>query len=72
MVRRRKRNLSLAGDLRASLEEAARWARGEKTGAIVHRVIPSQAKARRAAKLLGLIKRKPAAGRRALKKTKVS
>jgi hypothetical protein len=71
-VKRSTKPPSLADDLRASLEEALRWTRGEDTGAIVRHVIPSKAKARRAAKLLGLIKHEPKAVRRALKKTKAS
>jgi hypothetical protein len=72
MGKRKEREPGLAEDLRTSLEELARWARGEKTGAIVHQVIPSEAKARRARKILGLIKHEPKAVRRALKKTKAS
>lgn len=63
---------SLADDLRESVDELARWARGEKTGVVVHRVIPSEAKARRAAQVLGLIKRAPKVARRALKGRKAS
>jgi putative transcriptional regulator len=44
----------LADDIRASLQEALRYARGEKTGAIVHRVIPSDTDAREARHKLGL------------------
>ena len=44
----------LADDIRASLEEAVRWARGEKTHVIIHTVIPSESDARRARHTLGL------------------
>jgi putative transcriptional regulator len=44
----------LADDIRASLQEALRYARGEKTGAIVHRVTPSDTDAREARHKLGL------------------
>jgi putative transcriptional regulator len=50
----RKTKPSLADDIRASLQEALRYARGEKTGAIVHRVIPSDTDAREARHKLGL------------------
>jgi hypothetical protein len=53
-VKSRKKKRRLADDLRESLEEALRWARGEETGAIVHTVVPSAAKARRARQKLGL------------------
>ncbi|MFA6267503.1 MAG: helix-turn-helix domain-containing protein [Pseudolabrys sp.] len=52
---------SLADDIRESLEEAVRWARGEKTGAIVHTVIPSDTDARLARHKLGLTQREFAA-----------
>lgn len=45
---------SLADDLRASWEEALAYARGEKTGATVHRVTPSDTDAREARHKLGL------------------
>jgi putative transcriptional regulator len=51
----------LAKDLMASLEEAVRWARGEKTNVIVHTVIPSDTDAREARHKLGLSQRKFAA-----------
>ena len=63
---------TLADDLRESLEEMRRLARGEETGAVVHRVIPNKAKAQRAAQTLGLIKRGPKAVARALKGQKAS
>jgi len=72
VAKQRKREPGLADDLRAGLQELLRWVRGEETGAIVHRVIPSKAKARRAAKLLGLRNYQPNAVRRALKKIKAS
>ena len=54
---RKKKKPSLADDIMASLEEAVRWARGEKTGAIVHTVIPSDTDARLARHRLGLSQR---------------
>ena len=47
----------LAGDIRASLEELRDFVAGKKTGAIVHRVIPSQTDAREARHKLGLSQR---------------
>jgi putative transcriptional regulator len=44
----------LADDLRASLDELRDFVSGEKTGAIVHRVVPSQTDAREARHKLGL------------------
>ena len=49
-----KAKLSLADDIQASLREALKYARGEKADVIVHRVVPSAAKARRARIKLGL------------------
>ena len=60
-VTRRKKKPTLADDIRASLEEAVRWARGEKTGAVVHTVIPSDTDAREARHKLGLSQREFAA-----------
>jgi len=57
----RKKKPTLADDIMASLEEAVRWARGEKTGAIVHTVIPSDTDARLARHKLGLSQREFAA-----------
>lgn len=56
-VRRKREKPTLADDIRASLEEAVRWARGEKTSAIVHIVIPSDTDARLARHKLGLSQR---------------
>jgi putative transcriptional regulator len=53
-VTRRKEKSSLADDIRASLQEALAYARGEKTGAVVHRVTPSDTDAREARHKLGL------------------
>jgi hypothetical protein len=72
VVKKLKNKPTLSNDLRASLDELARWARGEETGAIVRLVIPSAAKAQRAREKLRLIKREPNAVRRALKKRKAS
>jgi putative transcriptional regulator len=47
----------LADDLRASLDELRDFVAGKKTGAIVHRVIPSHTDAREARHKLGLSQR---------------
>jgi putative transcriptional regulator len=60
-VKQQTKKPSLADDIRASLEEALRFARGEKTGAIVHNVIPSDTDAREARHKLGLSQREFAA-----------
>jgi putative transcriptional regulator len=60
-VSKPSRKPSLADDLRASWEEALAMARGEKTGAIVHTVIPSDTDARLARHRLGLTQREFAA-----------
>ena len=57
----------LADDIRASFEEARNYFAGKKTDVIVHTVIPSAAKARKARHTLGLSQREPKAVRRALK-----
>jgi hypothetical protein len=62
-----KKKPALADDIRASLQEAVKYARGEKADVIVHHVIPSYSKARRARQILGLPPREPKAVRRALK-----
>ncbi len=49
-----KAKRSLADDIQASFQEALTYARGEKADVIVHRVVPSAAKARRARIKLGL------------------
>jgi putative transcriptional regulator len=51
----------LADDLRASLDELRDFVAGKKTGAVVHRVIPSQTDAREARHKLGLSQREFAA-----------
>jgi hypothetical protein len=56
-VKKTKAKPSLAEDIRASLEEALRYARGEKTDVIVHRVVPSASAAREARHKLGLSQR---------------
>ena len=40
-ARKNKSTPSLADDIRASLQEALKYARGEKADVIVHRVVPS-------------------------------
>ncbi len=47
----------VADDLRASLDELRDFVAGKKTGAIVHRVIPSHTDAREARHKLGLSQR---------------
>ena len=44
----------LADDIRASLNEALKYARGEKAEVIVHRVVPSASAARKARRTLGI------------------
>ncbi len=56
-LKRAKAKLSLADDISASLQEALKYARGEKVDVIVHRVVPSEAKARIARRKLGLSRR---------------
>jgi len=56
-VKRTKAQPSLAADIRASLQEALKYARGEKTDVIVHRVVPNASKARKARMTLGLSQR---------------
>jgi putative transcriptional regulator len=60
-VKGRKKMPSVADDILASWEEAMKYARGEETGAIVHRVIPSDTDARLARHKLGLSQREFAA-----------
>ncbi len=56
-LKRAKAKLILANNIRASLQEAVKYARGEKTDVIVHRVVPRAAKARQARAKLGLSQR---------------
>jgi hypothetical protein len=60
----------LADDLWTGLDELRDFVAGEKTGAIVHRVCPSETDAREARRKLGLevVKNKPKAVRRAIAK----
>lgn len=60
-VTRKKNKPTLADDIRASLEEAVRWARGEKVDVIVHHIVPSDTDARLARHKLGLSQREFAA-----------
>jgi putative transcriptional regulator len=53
-VKERKKRFSLADDIRASWEEALKYARGEKADVVVHTVIPSDTDAREARHKLGL------------------
>ena len=48
-----KAKLSLADDIRASLQDALKYARGEKADVIVHRVVPTPP--RRAEHALSLV-----------------
>jgi putative transcriptional regulator len=50
----KKMKSRLFEDLRASLDEALKYARGEKADVIVHRVVPSRSDAREARIKLGL------------------
>lgn len=62
MAKKMKRpKTNLADDLRASWEEALKYARGEKTGVTVHKVTPSDSDAREARHKLGLSQREFAA-----------
>lgn len=60
-VTKRGKKPSLADDLRASWEEALKFARGEKADVIVHTVVPSNTDARLARHRLGLSQREFAA-----------
>jgi len=62
MAKRNQAKLNLAGDILRGLQEALKYTRGEKAGVIVHRVVPSAAKARRARIKLG-VSRRPARSR---------
>jgi putative transcriptional regulator len=55
MAKKMKRRL--AGDLLESLNEARDYLAGKKTGAVVHRVVPSRSDAREARHKLGLSQR---------------
>ena len=69
-ARKNEATPSLADDIRASLQEALKYVRGEKADVIVHRVVPSHTDAREARRKLGLevIKNKPKTVRRAIAK----
>ncbi len=56
-LKRAKAKLSLADDIRTSLQEALKYARGEKADVTVHRVVPRTANARQARMKLGLSQR---------------
>jgi hypothetical protein len=65
-AKKRKRDKpTLADDIRASFNEARDYFAGKKTNVIVHTVVPSAAKARKARRTLGLSQ--PKAVLRALK-----
>jgi hypothetical protein len=53
-MKKAKAKPSLADDIRVSLREALKYARGEKADVIVHHVVPSHSAARRARQKLGL------------------
>jgi putative transcriptional regulator len=59
--RSRKATPNLADDILLSLNEALKYARGEKADVIVHRVVPSHTDAREARHKLGLSQREFAA-----------
>ena len=61
MAKKLTRKPTLADDIRASLLEAIDFARGKKTGAIVHKVTPRKTDAREARIKLGLSQREFAA-----------
>ena len=69
-VKKTRTKPGLAEDIRASLQEALKYARGEKADVTVHRVVPSHTDAREARRKLGLevIRNKPKAVRRAIAK----
>jgi len=56
-VKKDKEKPSLANDIRASWQEALKYARGEKANVIVHRVTPRDSDAREARIKLGLSQR---------------
>jgi len=56
-VNKNKAKPSLADDIRASWQEALKYARGEKANVIVHRVTPRDSDAREARMKLGLSQR---------------
>ncbi len=56
-LKRAKAKLSLADDIRASLQEALKYAHSEKADVIVHRVVPRDTAARKARMKLGLPRR---------------
>jgi hypothetical protein len=56
-VKKSKAEPSLADDIRASLQDALKYARGEEADVIVHRVVPRAADARKARMKLGLSQR---------------
>lgn len=69
-ARKNKATPSLADDIRASLQELLKYARGEKADVIVHRVVVRDSDAREARHKLGLevIKSEPKAVRRTIAK----
>jgi len=56
-ARKNEATPSLADDIRASLQEALKYARGEKADVIVHRVMVRESDAREARHKLGLSRR---------------
>jgi putative transcriptional regulator len=61
MAKKVKQKSRLADDIHASLQEALKYARGEKADVVVHRVVPSNTDARAARHKLGLSQREFAA-----------
>lgn len=60
-VTKRTKKPRVADDILASLQDAVRWARGEKVDVVVHTVTPSNTDARLARHRLGLSQREFAA-----------
>jgi hypothetical protein len=56
-VKKPKRSLGVAGDIRVSFNDALKYLRGERTDVTVHRVVPHVSKARQARMTLGLSQR---------------
>jgi hypothetical protein len=56
-VKKNRKKLSLADDIRVSLREMLKYVRGERADVIVHRVVPNASAARKARVKLGLQQR---------------
>jgi hypothetical protein len=53
-VKKNRKKLSPADDIRVSLREVMKYVRGEKADVVVHRVVPNESAARKARIKLGL------------------